>query len=152
MREEKKPVILWVAVTAVVAQQLAAFVGTPDVDVNHGHLMWLGLLAFMVIPVNGCAIAVFATRDVPALVKAVIAGLFLAWHGYALVLLSGVAGTRSAEFYMHVLANRTVGIAYQVTQVVAFGFVVLASITLHARQSVRPRRPARMRTPELPGA
>ena len=104
----------------------------------------IAIAAIVTTPLNVAGIAVFAVRTRPDLGTAVIAGLFLAWHVLALVLLTVLARRHSFEFFAYLLGDRTVSTWYQAAQVAAFSSVLLTSITAHARQPARSRRPARM--------
>lgn len=117
----------WVAVIATSVQQLAAFLGTPEAELNQGHYLFLGIVALMVIPLNAGAISFYCLPDMPWWVTTATAGAFLAWHGYALVLLSGAVGLRNMEFFVHVLSDKTFSTVYQAVQTGAFAFVVVAT-------------------------
>ena len=135
MGDNRKSVIVWIALAATAVQQFAVNYGpSPGLPTNQAYYL---MLLFVAVPFNVGAIVLFARRDRPDLTVAAVAGLSLAWHVYALVHLPGLSWT--------------VSVVYQVGQVAVFGFVVLVSITVHARQPVRSRRPARMRAPEPPG-
>ncbi len=144
--------ILWVAIAASIAQTVFAWIGYPDFELNQGGYMLLAFMAVLATPLNLGAMVAFGVRKTPDLLTAALAGLFLVWHGLGVVLLSGVAGRWLPELFMHVLGDRTLSLCYQVAQVVVFAAVFLVSIFTHARQPVGPRRPARMRAPQPPGA
>jgi len=152
MGDERQHPILWVAITASIAQTVFAWIGYPDFDLNQGGYLLLAFVAVLATPLDIGAMVAFGMRKTPDLVTAAFAGVFLLWHCLGVVLLSGLAGRWLMELFMYVLGDKTFSLWYQMAQVVVFAVVFLVSIFTHARQPVGPRRPARMRAPQLPGA
>jgi len=144
MGDNRRSASIWLGLTAVVVQLLATWVGYPEGDLNQGHYMLLGVTALLTTPLNVAAIGLFAVRTRPDIVVTVLSGMFLAWHVLALVLLTVMARQSSVEFFTYLEGDRTLSTWYQAAQVAAFSSVLLTSITAHARQSARSRRPARM--------
>ena len=111
MGDKGRHAVLWIALTATTVQLLAGVDGRPE-GMGRDAVPMIGLAVLaLALPVNLAAIVVLSAqiRDcrAPNLVTATIAGLSLAWHGYALVLELG----------------RPFSTAYRLTQAAVFGFV-----------------------------
>lgn len=131
MGDNRNSVILYIGIVGASLQLVAGFLGTPpDANAVHVILIWFYAAATAAMPIGAIVVfgAMLRGRLALGWVATLVGGVFLLWHVFALLLLTGADGWwPEVRFFVYVLSVEEISVDYQVLQIVLFGIVLVGS-------------------------
>jgi hypothetical protein len=131
MNNQRTPALIWVALTAMCVQTMAAWVSQPAREMNQGAAIILALAATVALAINVTTISLL-TRQLkrkhdPSELTALVVFPSLLWHGAALLPVSGL-GSREYLFWVNVVPDPAINIAYHAVLTATFLIVFVVSL------------------------
>ncbi|SDG09943.1 hypothetical protein SAMN05216553_105325 [Lentzea fradiae] len=141
MNDQRTTAFHWAALTAMCVQAVAAWVSRPATEMNQGHYLLIALTALVALAVNAGTVGLLgwqiSKKRGPDGATAAAVLPSLAWHGFALLVGTGVL-SRELLFWVNVVPESAFNVAYHAVLGTVFAIVLVVSL-LRRRAGV-PRR------------